>query len=92
LINSLESELDTVKRQIRKQERTARNATTIEEKITATKRIEELERSKCRKRNDLADREDEISGHRRRLLEDLGSRMIKQTQHSDIFAIEWQIV
>ncbi len=92
LINSLENELDTVKRQIREQERLARNAVTMEEKLEATKKLDELERSKRRKRSDLADREDEISGKRRRLLSDLDSRMIKQTKHADIFAIEWQIV
>ena len=92
MINSLENELDTVKRQIREQERLARNAVTMEEKLEATKKLDELERSKRRKRSDLADREDEISGKRRRLLSDLDSRMIKQTKHADIFAIEWQIV
>ena len=91
LINNLETELDAVKRQIREQERIARNAVTMEEKIEATKKLDELERSKRRKRNDLADREDEISGKRRKLLSDLDNRMIKQTKHSDIFAIEWQI-
>ena len=92
LISNLENELDTVKRQIREQERLARGAITMEEKLEATKKLDELERSKRRKRNDLADREDEISGKRRKLLSDLDSRMIKQTKHADIFAIEWQIV
>ena len=92
LISNLENELDTVKRQIREQERLVRNAMTMEEKIEATKKLDELERSKRRKRNELADREDEISGRRRKLLSELDSRMIKQTKHADIFAIEWQIV
>ena len=92
LISNLENELDTVKRQIREQERLVRNAMTMEEKIEATKKLDELERSKRRKRNELADREDEISGRRRKLLSELDSRMIKQTKHTDIFAIEWQIV
>lgn len=92
LISSLEKELDTVKRQIREQERLVRNAVTVEEKIEATKKLDQLESSKRRKRNELADREDEITGKRRQLLKDLDSRMIKQTRHEDIFAIEWQIV
>ncbi len=92
LIDSLEKELDTVKRQIREQERLVRNAVTIEEKIEATRKLDELERSKRRKRSELADREDEISRKRRKLLEDLESRMIKRTRHEDIFTVEWQIV
>lgn len=92
LISSLENELDTVKRQIREQERLVRNAVTMEEKIEATKKLDQLESSKRRKRNDLADREDEIASKRRQLLADLDSRMIKQTRHEKLFAVEWQIV
>jgi precorrin-6B methylase 2 len=55
MINSLEKELDTIKRQIREQERLIRNAVTIEEKIAATKKLEQLESFKRRKRNELAD-------------------------------------
>jgi hypothetical protein len=92
LINSLEKELDTVKRQILEQERLVRNAVTVEEKFKATSKLDELERSKRRKRNDLADREDAIAGKRRKLLADLDARMIKKTRFNDIFVIEWQIV
>jgi ERCC4-related helicase len=92
MINSLEKELDTIKRQIREQERLIRNAVTIEEKIAATKKLEQLESFKRRKRNELADREDEIANKRRKLLAELESRMIRQTHHEDLFAIEWQIV
>ena len=92
IINSLERELDTVKRQIREQERLARSATTMEDKIAATKKVEELERSKRRKRIELADREDEVTSKRRKLLADLDARMIRQTRFDEVFAIEWQIV
>lgn len=92
LISSLENELDTIKRQIREQERLARNALTLEEKIEATRKLDELERAKRRKRNDLADREDDITGKRRKLLSDLDARMVRQTRFEDVFAIEWQIV
>jgi ERCC4-related helicase len=92
LINSLEKELDTIKRQIREQERLIRNAVTVEEKIEATKKLDQLESAKRRKRNELADREDEIASKRRKLLADLDSRMIRQTHHEELFAIEWQIV
>ncbi|MBP9019812.1 MAG: hypothetical protein KBG04_08355 [Bacteroidales bacterium] len=92
MINSLEKELDTITRQIREQERLIRNAVTIEEKIAATKKLDQLESIKRRKRNELADREDEIASKRRKLLAELDSRMIKQTHHEDLFAIEWQIL
>jgi|GEM_PF-3035456 len=91
LITSLENELDTVKRQIREQERLVRNAMTVEEKIAAAKKLDELERSKRRKRNELADREDDITNKRRQLIADLDARLIKQTDHTGIFIVEWQI-
>lgn len=92
LVNSLETELDTVKRQIREQERLSRNVRTVEEKVVITKKIDELERIKRKKRNELADREDEIGNKRRKLIADLDSRMIRQTVSDDLFIIEWQVI
>jgi hypothetical protein len=43
-------------------------------------------------RNDIADREDDIAGQRRKLLTDLDSRMIMQTRFDDILTIERQAV
>jgi hypothetical protein len=91
LINSLENEIDTVKRNIREQERAVRNATTIEDKIAATQKLDDLERNKRKKRNDLVVKEDEITDKRRKYLSDLDSRKIKQTKHTDIFFIKWEI-
>jgi ERCC4-related helicase len=90
LINAIEQELDAVKRQIREQERRSRTAATMEEKIAAERKIDELEREKRKKRHELSIREDEIGQKRRKLLADLDSRMVKQTQSDDIFIIEWK--
>ena len=92
LVNSLENELDTVKRQIREHERLSRNVCTVEEKIAVTKKIDELERIKRKKRNELADREDEIGKKRRKLIAELDSRMIRQTTSDDLFIVEWQVI
>ncbi len=91
LINSLENELDTVKRQIREAERQSRIAPNMQEKLAITKKIDELERSKRKKRNELADREDEISDKRRAMISELDSRMIRQTKSEDVFIVEWEI-
>ena len=92
LIGSIEHELDTVKRQVRDQERAARSAQTIEEKLTATRRVEELERQKRKKRNELAMREDEIGDKRRTMIAELDNRMLKQTKTDDVFIVEWQVI
>ena len=91
MVSVLEHELDTVKRQIRELERTSRQAQSMEEKLETNRRLQELERQKRRKRNELADREDEIGQQRRRMIEQLDRRMVRQTSTSDVFAIEWQV-
>ena len=91
LVDSLEHELDTVKRQIREAERQSRIAANMQEKLELTKKIDELERQKRRKRNELADREDEICEKRRTMIAELDSRMIRETKTEDIFVVEWEI-
>lgn len=91
MVGTLEHELDTVKRQILEQERLSRSVQTIEEKLAATKRIDELERLKRRKRNDLSEREDEIAHKRRKMIAELDKRMVKQTTANDVFVVEWEV-
>ena len=92
LIESIERELDIVKRAIREQERLSRSAANMEEKLAITKKIDELERQKRKKRNELADREDEVSGQRRRMIEELDRRKVQKTATDDIFVIAWNAV
>lgn len=91
MVSSLEQELDAVKRQIREMERASRQAQSMEEKLEVSRRLQELERQKRKKRNELADREDEIGEQRRRMVEALDRRMVKQTSSSDVFVVEWQV-
>lgn len=91
MVSTLEKELDTVKRQIREMERVSRQAQSMEEKLEANRRLQELERQKRKKRNELADREDEIGEQRKRMIAALDRRMVKQTSSSDVFVIEWQV-
>ena len=91
LIESIERELDVVKRAIREQERLSRNAANMEEKLAITKKISELERQKRKKRNELADREDEVSDQRRRMIDELDRRMVQKTATDEVFVVEWKI-
>lgn len=83
--------MDTVKRQIREMERASRQAQSMEEKLEVSRRLQELERQKRKKRNELANREDEIGEQRRRMVEALDRRMVKQTSSRDVFVVEWQV-
>ena len=64
----------------------------MEEKLAITKKIDELERQKRKKRNELADREDEVSAQRRRMIEELDRRKVQKTATDDIFVIAWNAV
>ena len=59
------------------------------DKLAITRKIEELERQKRRKRNELADREDDVSEKRRNMIAELDRRMIQKTNSDSIFAIRW---
>lgn len=63
----------------------------MQEKLELTKKIDDLERQKRRKRNELADREDEISEKRRTMIAELDARMVRETKSEDIFVVEWEI-
>lgn len=89
MIGGLEHELDIIKRQLREQERHARSAQTIEEKLEATKKCDELQRLKRRKRNELADREDEVADQRRAMIDELDKKRISKTETTDIFTVQW---
>ncbi len=91
VVEALERELDTVKRQIREAERAVRQAATLDEKLEATKKLEALEKQKRRKRNELADKEDEAADHRREMIAELDKRRIQQVSHRPIFTIHWEI-
>ena len=90
-INALETELAVVKRSILQAEREARTATSVQEKIEQEKKVEELKRKKRRLRNELEDREDEISEQRRKMIAELEQKMIQSTESQNLFLIRWII-
>lgn len=91
MVEGLENELDAVKKQIREAERLSRQAKTMEEKQRTGQRLLELEKQKRRKRNELADREDEIGEQRREMLKELDQRMVKSIEVKPVFSMAWQI-
>lgn len=91
MVNALEKELDTIKRKAMEAEREARAAATVPDKLEATKRLEELDKQKRRKRNELADREDELGSQRRSMIDALDKRRVRSTQQEQIFVVHWAL-
>lgn len=87
---AIENELDTVKNSIREQQRQSRLASNLDEKRDITKKIQELEALKRKKRHELENREDEIEEKRNRMIDELDAKRNKNVTSKEIFAIAWQ--
>ena len=92
VIDGIEAELDTIKRSIRETERLAQTATNIDEQLSFQQKAEDLRRQKRRKRNELEDREDEISERRRDLIKQLENKLIKSSSTDNIFIVGWSTI
>lgn len=92
VIDGIEAELDTIKRSIRETERLAQTATNIDEQLSLQQKAEDLRRIKRRKRNELEDREDEISERRRDLIKQLENKLIKSSSTDNIFIVGWSTI
>lgn len=91
VIDGIEAELSAIKKQILQTEREARYAESVAEKLMLEKKVEDLKRKKRRLRNELDDREEEVSKQRRSMIAELEQRMIKQTEQQHLFVIRWKV-
>jgi predicted nucleic acid-binding Zn-ribbon protein len=91
VIDGIEAELSTIKKQILQTERDARNAESVTEKLALEKKVDDLKRKKRRLRNELDDREEEVSEQRRAMITELEQRMVKQTEQQNLFVIRWKV-
>lgn len=91
MLNGLEQELTTIKKAIQQAERDAMHADSVQAKLEAQQHVEELNRKKRRLRNDLDDKEDEVSQMRRSMIEELQKRIISQADSIKVFAIRFTI-
>ena len=89
MLNGLEQEITTVKKAIQQAERDAMHADSVQAKLEAQQHVEELNRKKRRLRNDLDDKEDEVSQMRRSMIEELQKRIISQADSSKVFIIRF---
>ncbi len=91
IIEGIEAEISVVKRTILQTERDARNAESMAAKLELEKKVDELKRKKRRLRNDLEDREEEVSEQRKKMIRELEQRMIKETETNNLFLIRWKV-
>lgn len=83
----MEEELSTVKKAILQAERDALRADSIQAKLEAQQHVDELNRKKRRLRNELDDKEDDVSIMRRNMIAELQKRIISQADSAKVFII-----
>lgn len=91
VIDGIEDEISTLKKNITVAEREARNAQSVSEKLTLEKKMEEMKRKRRRLRNELEDREEEVSQQRKKMISELEQRMVKATETQNLFVIKFKV-
>ena len=91
VIDGIEDEISTLKKNILVAERDARNAQSVAEKLDLEKKVEEMKRKRRRLRNDLENREEEVSLQRKRMITELEQRMVKATESQNLFVIRFKV-
>ncbi len=91
VIDGIEDEISTLKKNITAAERDARNAQSVSEKLTLEKKMEEMKRKRRRLRNELEDREEEVSQQRKKMISELEQRMVKATEIQNLFVIKFKV-
>jgi len=91
VIDGIEDEITTLKKNILVAERDARNAQSVAEKLALEKKVEEMKRKRRHLRNDLEDKEDEVSQQRKRMITELEQRLVKSTETQNLFVIKFKV-
>lgn len=92
MVQRLEIELKNIKEQIREKERQARHAGTMEEKYNLNQELQDLNAKKSKMRRNLEDNEDEVYEKRNKLMEEIKSRMVKDTKLEEVYTIAWEVI
>ena len=91
VLDSIEDEIKVLKKNILAAERDARAAQSVSEKVALQKKVDEMTRKRRRLRNELEDREEEVSKQRQQMISELEQRMIKSTENQNVFVIKWKV-
>lgn len=92
MVQRLEIELKNIKDLIREKERQARHASSMEEKYNINKELQELNSKKSKMRRNLEDNEDAVYEKRNALIDEIKSRMVKDTKLEEIYTIAWEVI
>jgi len=92
MVLSAEKALKDTKEKIKALRREARQAPTLEEQHQVQQKIQSLERTQRRQRQEIFKVEDEIIEKRDELIDSLERRLSQRTQAEPLFTIRWSVV
>ncbi len=87
----LEQDIKDLDAEIRTARREARLEATLEGKVSAQRRIRELEAERNRKRRMLFEAQDEIDRQKESLISDVEARLRQQVETEPLFTIRWRV-
>ena len=90
MLDDLENQIHILRKAIQQAERDARNATNVEEKLKAERKVDDLKRKRRRLRNELDDREDEIAQKRKAMISEIEKKLIQKVDTIPVFMLRWQ--
>ena len=90
MLDVLENQIHILRKAIQQAERDARNATNVEEKLKAERKVDDLKRKRRRLRNEMDEREDEIGEKRKAMINDIEKKLVKSITDEAIFMVRWQ--
>ena len=88
---TVEQELDRTKEEIKRLNRDARQAQTIDEQRSIQEKISSLDRKKRKLRQEIFQVEDEIQARRDELLDKLEARVQQDVQWERLFTVGWEV-
>ena len=92
MVLASEKALTDTKEQIKVLRRQARQSVTLDEQHEIQQKIQKLERTQRRQRQDIFKAEDEIMEKRDRLVESLERRLAQKSSGECLFTIAWSVV
>lgn len=92
MVQRLEIELKNIKELVREKEKQIRLASSMEEKYNLNQELLELNAKKSKMRRNLEENEDAVHEKRKALIEEIKSRMVKDTKLEEIYTIAWEVI
>lgn len=87
----LERELKELDREIKETRRSAKGATSLQEKLAAQKALKKAEARRTQKRRELYDAQDSIDARRDELIENIERQLQQKCEIKKLFSVRWSL-